>query len=431
MIMDKMAETNSTHEHIEADQTDKTVEGDSDAPTASKTPSISWINELETNKYTQKNNPNNDMNASTKANDNDCDVTEPFPEPVIASELLYEITSIIHKHIVCSTETVNAAALWITMTWVIDAIDVAPLAVITAPEKRCGKSQFLSVIGKMVMNPLATSNITPAALFRTLDAWKPTLLVDECDTFMKENEELRGILNSGHTRNTAYTVRLIGRDLTPKRFDVFGPKALAGIGKLADTLMDRAIKLELRRKLAIEKVERLRHTSDHVFDTIKSKLARFALDYCDQIKNARPTLPDELHDRDQDNWEPLLAIAEIAGEPWIENARRASLRLTKEDAQSASTGIELLQDIRTILTKNGYIKIYTADLIKKLCEDEEKQWNSFNHGKPISAHQIASRLKEFKIKSKTVRGGKKTRKGYETVSFNDAFNRYLRNENET
>jgi putative DNA primase/helicase len=139
------------------------------------------------------------------------------------------------------------------MTWFIDVIQVAPLAVITAPEKRCGKSLLLSLFGQLVARPITASNISPAALFRSIDAWNPTLLIDEADAFMKDNEELRGLLNSGHTRDSAYVIRIVGEKFTPTKFNTWGAKALAGIGHVADTLMDRAVILELRRKLPHEK----------------------------------------------------------------------------------------------------------------------------------------------------------------------------------
>ncbi|MBK8318826.1 MAG: hypothetical protein IPL05_09715 [Betaproteobacteria bacterium] len=164
------------------------------------------------------------------------------------------------------------------MTWFMDVVQVAPLAVITAPEKRCGKSQLLFLLGRLVHRPMAASNITSAALFRAVDAWKPTLLVDEADAFMKDNEELRGLLNCGHTRDSAYIIRVVGDDHTPKRFNVWGAKALAGIGHLADTIIDRSIVLELRRKLPHEEVLRLRHAEPGLFDDLSAKLARFAID---------------------------------------------------------------------------------------------------------------------------------------------------------
>ncbi len=182
----------------------------------------------------------------------------PWPHTVTLPQLLSDIASTIRRFIICSKEVSHAAALWVAMTWFIEVIDVAPLAVITAPEKRCGKTLLLSLLGRLSARAITASNISPAALFRTIDAWSPTLLIDEADAFMRENEELRGLLNSGHTRDSAYVIRTVGESFTPTKFSTWGAKALAGIGHVADTLMDRAVILELRRKLPHEKVERIR-----------------------------------------------------------------------------------------------------------------------------------------------------------------------------
>lgn len=86
-------------------------------------------------------------------------------------------------------------------------------------------------------------------MFHVIEACRPTLMIDEVDAFMRENEEIRSILNSGYKRETAYVVRTVGDDHTPKQFSTWSAKALAGIGKQAGTLMDRSIILDLRRKL--------------------------------------------------------------------------------------------------------------------------------------------------------------------------------------
>ena len=203
---------------------------------------------------------------------------EPWHTPISPAELLDEIASTVKRFIVCQNETVTATTLWIAMTWFIDVIDVAPLAVITAPEKRCGKSQLLSLLSRLAYRAISASNITPAALFRCIDLWHPTLLIDEADTFMRENEELRGIINCGHTRESAKVVRTVGKEFTVKSFYVWGAKALAGIGKQSDTIMDRSIPLELRRKKSDEHVDRLRHAEPDLFSALASKLARFSQD---------------------------------------------------------------------------------------------------------------------------------------------------------
>ena len=216
---------------------------------------------------------------------------EPWSEPVDGAVLLTTIADVVKRFIICEPDTANAVALWVAMTWFIDVIQVAPLAVITAPEKRCGKSMLLFLIGRLVSRPLMSSSISPSALFRSVDTWGPTLLIDEVDACLKDNEELRGLINCGHTRDSAFTIRCVGDDHTPKKFNVWGAKALSGIGHVADTLMDRSIILELRRKLSHESVDRIRHAEPGLFHELCQKLARFAEDTSDQVRLARPDLP--------------------------------------------------------------------------------------------------------------------------------------------
>lgn len=350
---------------------------------------------------------------------------EPWEHPTNPDELLNDISMTVHRFIVCNKETANAVALWASMTWFMDVVQIAPLAIITAPEKRCGKTQLLTILGKLSYRPISASSISPASLYRAIEAWQPTLLLDETDAFLKENEELRGVINSGHSRDNAYVIRTVGDDFTPKRFSTWGAKALSGIGHLSDTLMDRAIILELRRKLSHENVDRLRYAESDLFLTLTRKLARFADDYREQVRISRPVLPDALNDRQQDNWEPLLAIAECAGSEWLERANQVALRLSASD-KSTSISNELLADIQEVFESKHTNKISTADLIGALIEDDEKSWATYNRGRPLSPKQLANKLRDYGIHSKSIwLGYGKTPKGYELKQFEDAFDRYL------
>jgi putative DNA primase/helicase len=132
-----------------------------------------------------------------------------------------------------------------------------------------------------------------------------------------------------------------------------------------------------------------------------------------------------LNDRAQDNWEPLFAIAEIASGEWPRLARTAALKLSSDDKQFQSTSVELLADIEEIFQSKNLNRIFSVELIKALCADEEKPWATYNRGSSITARQIANRLREFKISSKTVRIGANNAKGYMKSEFEDAFARYL------
>lgn len=365
------------------------------------------------------------LGDSSEKSGNIFEEVPPWPEPVNGALLLDEISKTIQRFIVCEPETIHGATLWAAMTWFIDGIKVCPLAVITAPEKRCGKSQLLTLLSELVRYSIVCSSISSPSMFRIIEDWAPTMLIDEVDTFMKEREELRGIINASHIRKTAFTIRCHGDQNEPRKFSTWAPKALAGIGHLADTLMDRSIVLELRRKLPHEKTERLRHAEDHLFEDLKSKLARFSEDYLTQIKQARPQIPESLNDRAQDNWEPLLAIADLAGGHWPKLAREAALKLSGEEAPVQSINNQLLGDIQEAFEIKGVERMHTRVLLEALYEDDEKPWATYNRGKPLSSRQLAKHLSGYGIKSKTLRIGYDNAKGYDLEMFVESFARYL------
>jgi putative DNA primase/helicase len=350
---------------------------------------------------------------------------DPWPEPVRGDRLLDEIAATLRRFIICEPETITAATLWCAFTWLIDAFDVAPLAIITAPEMRCGKSQLLDVMRRLSCRPLTASNLSSSVVFRVIEKYHPTLLIDEADSFFKENEELRGVINSGHTRSSAYVLRNVGDAHEPQRFSTWGAKAICGIGHLPATVMDRGIILELRRKLPSEQVERLRHAEPGLFERLSSMLAWFADDAAVTIKAMRPELPDALHDRAQDNWEPLLAIADYAGGNWPQLARQAALAISGIEQETLSLSVELLADIQEVFMTKGVERLSTKELLEALTEDDLKSWATHNRGKPITPRQMAKRLGEYGIKSKTIRMSYGTAKGFCLSDCRDAFARYL------
>jgi len=348
----------------------------------------------------------------------------PYPQPLDLAEQLDSVHDTLRRHIVADSEVFVAATLWSAMTYMMDYFDIAPILVITAPEPRCGKSEFKRVLGRLVYHPMLADNITPAVMFRTIDLWHPTLLIDEYDTFIKGNEELRGVLNAGHERGSRI-MRCVGDDHNPVSFDVFGPKVLAGIGSLPATIIDRSIVLQLRRKLPHETVVRLRVVPRDYFVELQAKLARIALDYGKEISTARLPLPEALSDRAQDNWEPLLQIAHVAGGHWPETATAAALKLSRTTEDGQTTGVQLLSDMHEIFAAKRVDRLSSHDLIAELCADDEKRWATYNRGFPITPTQIAKRLREYGILSKTIRTGGGTLKGYNLDQFKDAFARYV------
>lgn len=357
-----------------------------------------------------------------------------FYAPPHPGDVYDELTNAIKNHIVIDEAPLVSAILWIMMTHFSDVIEVAPLALITAPEKSCGKSQLLTIFELFVANPLSVSNCSPSFIFRMIDKEAPTLLIDEGDTFLKENGELKGIINAGHTRAQAYVGRTESDGkgkLEPVRFNVWCPKAIAGIAlerHLPPATLSRCVYIRLRRKTSNEKVARLRHAQRDQFDALARKISELAEAYKEDIKNARPTLPDELSDREQDNWEPLFAIATLGGSEWLERARRAAIELSRQQSEPSSAENELLADIREIFLGKGASKLSTSTIIDELSKNEDAPWSSYNRGKPINPRQLAKLLTAYDpaLRPKTVRlSNHSTPKGYDFEQFADAFARYL------
>ena len=349
-----------------------------------------------------------------------------WPEEVDGAILIEEIAQTIKRFIVINAESVTSIALWIMLTYTYDCFDVLPLLAILSPVKRCGKTRLVSLLSALVRRPLPTSNITPAALFRSINGIRPTLLADEGDTFVGDRDELRGIINSGHTTETAFVIRTVGDQYEPKFFSTWGPKAIAQIGDLPDTIEDRSIVIGMRRRSSEEKVERWRARRYREFEPLRQRLARWAADNAELLRSADPAVPDELtSDRAVDNWRPLFAIADAIGGEWPPLAREAAITAATGEASTESVGVVLLQDIRHLF-REGVERIATSYILKALNGADERPWATFDKGRPMTPRNLAALLKPFGIKSKQYRFDDGTNgRGYSARDFGDAFKRYL------
>lgn len=375
---------------------------------------------------------------------------EPWPEPVNGADLLDELAVVLTRFVKMPEGSPTACALWIMHTWAHDAARISPILAITSPEKRCGKTTLMGVLNSLARKPLPTSNITPSALYRAVEKVKPSLLMDEADTFLNGNDQLRGILDSGHRKEQAYIVRnvIVGEDYEPRKFCTWAPKAVALIGELRGvwaTLADRSVPIRLRRRIATEPVERWRDAESAAITHLPPKLLRWATDHHSELRDAMPSLPAELHDRAADNFEPLFAIADAAGGKWPDKARKAATMLTDTSDNDASAGVMLLTDMRELFdpenpdetmedvnpTQEQHLKegwTTSHDLIDILHKMEDRPWPEWGRArKPISQVQVGRLLTPFGIKSKKLRrlGITPGTRGYTLDDLREAFARYI------
>jgi putative DNA primase/helicase len=351
---------------------------------------------------------------------------EPWPEPVEGAALLDALVAAFERHLALPAQAADALALWVPHAHALDVAGTNPRLAITSPQKRCGKSTLIGMLSKLVSRALLASNITPAAVFRAIEAYRPCLLLDEADTFLGDNAELRGVLNSGHTRTSAFVIRSVGEDHEPRQFGTWCPMAIAAIGKLSATLMDRSIVIPMRRRRRDEPVARLRLDRTPDLDRLARMVARWVADHRAALGTADPEAPAALNDRAADNWRPLLAIADAAGGRWPERARAAALALSGEQ-EDDSAAVLLLGDIRAAFERRQADRLASRELVGDLVRLEDRPWADWK-GKPLTTNVLARLLKPFKIVPGSIRvgaTGTDTPKGYKRKQFEDAWARYL------
>ncbi|WSK08665.1 DUF3631 domain-containing protein [Kitasatospora sp. NBC_01300] len=347
--------------------------------------------------------------------------------------MLSELRSAIARFVILpSAHALDAVTLWVAATHLQPAWQHAPRLAVIGPAKRCGKSRLLDVITETVHDPLITVNATPAAIFRSITDKPPTLLVDEADTLFgsikaaEKNEDLRGLLNAGHQRNRP-TLRVSGPDHKPMKFPTFAMAALAGIGDLPDTIMDRSVVIRMRRRAPGEQVAAFRSKRDTpALHRTRNGLRGWLTPLTDTATDMEPSMPVE--DRAADTWEPLVSVADLAGGDWPARARAACRAMTAhESGQDEDGGLKtrILADIRRVFAAGGNPDaLSTEHLLTALNADSEAPWAE--HGiNGLTARGLQLLLKDYGISSANIRFDRDTqRKGFTRNSFVDPWSRY-------
>ena len=351
----------------------------------------------------------------------------------VGADLLDDLTDQLRRFVAFPTDhAAHAVALWVVHTHCLGAFDSSPRLALLSPEPQSGKTRTLEVLEHTAAAPMLTSNTTVAVLARGLDAGTfITVLLDECDTVFgskaKGDEDLRGLLNSGHRRGATY-MRMVGdgAKMDARAFSTFSACALAGLGDLPDTVMQRSVVLRMRRRAQGERVDAFRRRlHGPELEDLRTRVATWAATHEDSLRRRWPDMPEGVTDRPADVWEPLLAIADEAGGDWPDIARAACLALVTESrtTDSGSLGIRLLADLRMIWTP-GAETMLTADLLDLLVGLDEAPWADLR-GKPLDARGLARRLRQYGVASQSVRVGEQTGKGYRRDELHDAWQRYL------
>jgi hypothetical protein len=356
------------------------------------------------------------------------------PDPnADGAALLDDVSVFLARFVVYpSTHARAAHALWCAHAHSMDAWESTPRLAFLSPERETGKTRALEITQLLVPRPVLVCNASPAFLFRKVadDAGLPTILFDEVDCLFKEGgegrEDLRALLNAGYRRGaTVGRCAVYGKTVAPEELPAYAAVALAGINTLPDTVASRAVLIHMRRRAPDEAVEsfrfRLHAPQGHA---LRDRLASWMAGVAERVTGVMPSMPDGVQDRCADVWEPLLALADAAGGGWPDTARCCAVALVASlrETQGESYGTRLLADVRSAFGDDSAMP--TERLLTKLREMPESPWADIK-GKPLNDRGLATRLRPYGIKSKVIRVGDKTPRGYTREDFHDAWKRYL------
>jgi putative DNA primase/helicase len=273
------------------------------------------------------------------------------------------------------------------------------------------------MIFNLCNRPLPASNISAAAIFRVIGEVCPSLILDEADSYMKEDEAMRGIINSGHERQFAWVLRVIDDKGNVGQFPTWCPKAIAMIGAPRRTILSRAIRIAIERKDKTTKLKKLRRNSFAQLEDLRRKISKAASMIREAVRDGA-VADDTLGNRASDNWEPLLAIASAVSEQWLKNAASDAESMhdkTTHDAKSFNK--YLLESLGRIIAEkktlepgsqgapddpNKFFLRTIDDLLNKLNGDQEAPWKEKPHDE-LTAHKLGRILTGFGVSSEQVR----------------------------
>lgn len=135
-----------------------------------------------------------------------------------------------------------------------------------------------------------------------------------------------------------------------------------------------------------------------------------------QLGDDEPEMPESIEDRQQDSWEPLIAVADAAGGVWPELARAACLDLCA-GVDDDGDDMQLLADVEDTFATVTHAFLRSSELVRELKERDESPWRDAE----LTVFKLAKILRPFDVRPRYGPGG--SVRGYWRDDFKDAFAR--------
>jgi hypothetical protein len=277
--------------------------------------------------------------------------------------------------------TAYTLTLWTMLTYLYPIWGAVPYLSVGG-SLSSGKSRLLDVLGLLVCNPIHSSNLTAPSLFRTLHTQGGTVLFDEAERLNDRTPdagEIRSILLAGYKRGGQATrLEKVGDSFQPTAFEVYGPKAIAGIASMPAALASRCIRIMMFRAGKDSPVPRRRIDSlASTWRDLRDDLHCMALAYGARLTAMADWQPrcERLNGRNLELWLPILAIATLVEEAGfnglVADVEQHAIKSMESAHESAMPEIDELL-LRTLkqMQEDGLWGVTAGEVLRTVKETE-------------------------------------------------------------
>ncbi len=283
------------------------------------------------------------------------------------ADLVLKIREFLHRYIDVEDDFEQITAYYALFTWVYDAFQEVPYVRVRGGYGT-GKTRFLLTLGSICYRPIfASAASTVSPLFRLLDSFRGTLILDEGDfRYSDEKSEVVKILNNGNTRGFPVLRTEVSRqrEFDPRAYNVYGPKVIATRGFFEDRALESRCLTEDMRGVSLRSEVPLNLDDVHreQAQKLRNQLLLYRLRNFSRARSLDRAADRDLEPRLKQIFGPLLSVIDdsVARDRIIAKLGKYNEELAEERAEGAEA--QILTVIRDLVAKGPAERLSMQDL---------------------------------------------------------------------
>jgi hypothetical protein len=283
------------------------------------------------------------------------------------SELVSRIRDFVHRYVELSADFEAIAVYYVLFTWIYDTFHEVPYVRVRGGYGS-GKTRFLLAVGSLCRFPIfASAASTVSPVFRLLDSFRGTLILDEGDfRYSDEKSEIVKILNNGNARGFPVLRTEVSpkKEFDPRAYHVFGPKIVATRGFFQDRALEsRCLTEDMRGgKLRHDIPLNLDDSFHEEARTLRNQLLLYRLRHFKDARGQTRAGARDLEPRLQQIFGPLVSVIDdvSARESIARVLGKYNEDLVEERSETAEA--QILTVIRDLVSKGPDVRLAIQDI---------------------------------------------------------------------